>query len=58
MYDNFTQDNNNLMKEFRKNYYRMDTNPSFVGSYKWTGKPSDDWNRVDRFVEPSVIQRE
>jgi hypothetical protein len=57
LYNIYTQNENNMMKEFKKSLKSINPNPSFVQSYKWTGKPSDDWNRIDHFAgNPKIVQ--
>ena len=50
-----TQHDSNYLKDFKKSYYNIDINPSYVNSFKWTGKITDDWNRVDHFIKPRVV---
>ncbi len=50
-----TQQESNYIKDFKKSYYNIDYNPDYVSSHKWTGKVSDDWNRVDHFYRPKVL---
>ncbi len=51
-----TQNDNAYKQRMRKiNKSRENEKTSILTSYKWTGKPSDDWNRVDHFVKPKVV---
>ena len=50
-----SQPDNKKFTESRMKSYETDPNPAFIKSNKWTGKPSDDWNRVDQFVHPKVV---
>jgi len=50
-----SQPDNKQFTESRMKSYETNPNPDFIQSNKWTGKPSDDWNRVDRFVHPKVV---
>jgi hypothetical protein len=50
-----SQPDNKLLQEYRKKLYSINQDPDYVQSNKWTGKPSDDWNRVNHFVHSRVV---
>ena len=54
LYNNM-QEESNFIKDFKKSYYNLDYYPGYVSSKKWTGKATDDWNRVDTFIRPKVL---